>query len=249
MLVAALNAFTVYLTSWRRGRRVDCAQGGSWRWPGTGAGGGMAANRRAAPQARSACQALAPPGPDEPGRQAAEHRVGEAPHRAALAAPAQPARAARAVVPPGPAVREAARPARAARAAAPRALLAHAAPARAARGAPARTPHAAAAPARMAHVARAPAPRAAARELAGRGQPAAHPPAVPLPAAADRAAPPAPRARAAEAALLAAARAATVTRAVRVTARPAAGPLRRAGTRTASAPKPGRDGSQPRAAQ
>ena len=100
MLVAALNAFTVYLTFRRRCRRDYCAQGGSWRWPGTGAGD-RAANRRAGPRAPGACQGLAVPGPGGRGRQGTADRTGEARRpaaRAALAAQAAhaaaPARAA-----------------------------------------------------------------------------------------------------------------------------------------------------------
>ena len=96
MLAAALNAFTVYLTFWRH-RRRDCAQGGSWRWPGTGADD-RAANRRAAPRVRSACQDLAPPGPGGRGRQGTADRTGEARRLAARPAPAGPVRAAHAEV-------------------------------------------------------------------------------------------------------------------------------------------------------
>ena len=96
MLAAALNAFTVYLTFWRH-RRRDCAQGGSWRWPGTGADD-RAANRRAAPRVRSACQDLAPPGPGGRGRQGTADRTGETRRQAARPAPAGPVRAAHAEV-------------------------------------------------------------------------------------------------------------------------------------------------------
>ena len=84
MLVAALNAFTVYLTFRRRCRRDYCAQGGSWRWPGTGAGD-RAANRRACPRAPGACQGLAVPGPGGRGRQGTADRTGEARRPAARA--------------------------------------------------------------------------------------------------------------------------------------------------------------------